>query len=122
MRHRQSKAKNRLCSGKTLRFPRSSEPPKIRGPHSPNKLQGPVQVAAQHHRITGKRHGKNKVNSMRYCVRVEYNGFAAARLKTPQFRQGFVTTCPSISYHEPGGTGISKPTLSREYIYAIAVE
>jgi len=63
--------------------------------NSHNLPQGPVQDAVLYHRITVKRHGKNKVNSMRYCVRVEYNGFAAVRLKTPQFRQGFDTTCPS---------------------------
>lgn len=95
MRHRQSKSKDHLCSGKTLRFPRLNALPKIRAPHSPYQASGARNDAVLYHHIIEKRHGKNKVNSMRYCVRVECNGFAAARLKTPQFRQGFDTTCPS---------------------------
>ena len=35
---------NHLCSGKTLRFPRLNALPKIRAPHSPNKLPGPVMM------------------------------------------------------------------------------
>lgn len=53
---------------------------------------------------------------------MECNGFATARLKTPQFRQGFVTDLSLQVITNRGGTGISKPSLSREYINAIAVE
>ena len=96
--------------------------PKYGHLNSINLPQGPVQDAVLYHRITVKRHGKNKVNSAQCCVCAECNGFATARLKTPQFRQGFETVLSLQVITNRGGTGISKPTLSREYTYAIAVE
>lgn len=97
MRHRQSKEKPLVQRKKkdleisTFKY----TAPKYGPLNSPNLPQGPVQDAVLYHRIIVKRHGKNKVNSAQCCVCAECNGFATARLKTPQFRQGFKTTCPS---------------------------
>jgi len=59
---------------------------------------------------------------MRSCICVECNGFAAVRLKTPQFIQGFETDLSLQVITNRVGTGISKPTLSRDYTYAMAAE
>lgn len=114
---------NRLCSGETLRFPCLNALPKTTGAlYALPCLRAPVFDAVLYHRIIEQHHRKNKVSSARFCICAECNGFAAARLKTPQFRQGFETHLSLQVITNRGGTGISKPTLSREYIYAMAVE